>query len=260
MICRTAVFFFLFFYLNCEALLVSDLSHVSSYERGEERIIAVRLTNDKETAEQVNFKLCDYACNAEGEHFFEEYERFPRSNADWITLSGARIILQPKETADYFFKIRIPSDPSLQGSYWSVLLIEPDRPFDPSQLKREEGFQLYVKLRYAYHIVTSLYGGRPKLEIIKNFLTEVDNQSTICIDVKNGGTLFLQPSITLKLFSKDGKLEKTLAGKKERLYPGSSQRYFLDGKGMKEKSYTAFLLLDNGDQYLFGETFPIRFE
>jgi hypothetical protein len=244
---------------SCEGLLLSELSYNGNFKPGDHQQIKISLVNEKENPELINFKLCDYACNAEGEHFFEEpSSSFQRSNSQWIHLSKNRVTLQPKETSDYFLTIKIPQDPSLKGSYWSVILVEPENPINT--IGDTKGFQLNIKMRFAYHVITTINEGTAKIQILQAQIKQIDDKNQLCIDVKNIGDVYLNPKMTLKLFNNSGKLEKTLLGQTERLYPGNSQRYFVDGEGLKGKKYTAFFLLDNGDKHLFGETLELNLQ
>jgi hypothetical protein len=53
-------------------------------------------------------------------------------------------------------------------------------------------------------------------------------------------------------------LRKTLEADAERLYPGSSKRYMLEGEELEGKKFKAFLLLDNQDGQLFTDTFDLN--
>src|SRR5207248_313863 len=121
------------------------------------------------------------------------------------------------------------------------------------------GLQLHVKVRYAYHIVTNIGKGTPSLKINRKALENIEGKKFFAVDVSNTGTLFLNPKMTIKLFNSKGKMEKTLETQSDRLYPGSSTRFLANGEGLPKGKYTAFLLLDNGDGRLFGDTFEVSF-
>ncbi len=248
--------FFVIFY--AEALIVSDLSSVVSLAPSEEKEITIQLTNDKDTPELVEFKLSDYSTNHEGETHFLPPGTTPRSNASWITLNEERMKLAPKEKGELHIALKAPSEPSLEGSYFTVLLIEPTD-FIQSMEDVKSGIQLNVKVRFAYHIVTNVSEGQAKLKILDKKLTTLAEKKYLEVDVSNLGTLFLNPKLTVKLYSQQGKLAKTLEGQPERLYPGSSQRYLLEAEGLEKGKYKAFLVLDNGDKHLFGDKFEIEF-
>lgn len=250
---------FLFLCFPCEALQVSNLTYFGDFAPGETKQVKITLINDQNEPQLINLNLCDYWCNSDGQHFFEPLGSQVRSNADWILLNTNRALLAPNEKSDFYFTITAPRDPFLKGSYWSVLLIEPSEPIQPLNSGSEEGLRLQVKIRYAYHIVTNLADGTPKLKIVQKEIRKLDDKDYLCIDVANTGTLFLNPKMILKLYNSKGELEKTLEALPERLYPGSSQRYFLDFSGINGKKFKTFLLLDNGDNKLFGDTFELNF-
>lgn len=242
----------------CEGLQVSSLSHVESYIPGEFQQVKLTLFNDKEDVEIVELKLSHYACNSEGFHFFEELDSHPRSNLSWVRLGGNRIQIPPREQISFFYTIQIPDDHSLQGSYWSVLLIEPSGIVKaPDSAPEQEGLLLNVKVRFAHHIVTTIGKGETKLKVTKKAVKEINGKKFLCIDVMNNGDFFIEPTLTLKLYNCAGKLDKTLETAQERLYPGSSQCYFLDISefDFEEGKYKGFILLDGGNNHLFGSVF-----
>lgn len=239
---------------SAQALQVNGLTYLNTLKPGEKANFFVTLIADKDTPELVEFKLCDYRSNSEGQHFFEEVGNHPRSNAKWISLGSHHEIVKPGEKRNVSVSIDVPKDTGLNGSYWSVLLIEPTNPIN-TITESEHGLQLHVKIRYAFHIVTNIGSGNPSLKITRKGLEQIESKQYFAVDVANTGDLFLNPKMTLKIFNKQGKLEYTKETQAERLYPGSSSRYLADGSDLKSGNYTAFLLLDNGDGRLFADTF-----
>jgi hypothetical protein len=239
------------------SLQVGGLTYLNNFKPGETAQVSVTLISDRDKPELVDMKLCDYWCNSEGQHFFEEVGLQPRSNADWVRLSSFREIINPGERREVYFTIQVPKNDQLNGSYWSILLIEPTDPLQ-TLTESEQGFVLHVKIRYAFHIVTNVGEGNPSLKITKKGVEKIEDKKFFAVNVTNTGDLFLNPKMTIKLFNKQGKLEKTQETQSERLYPGSSSRFLADGEGLPEGNYTAFLLLDNGDGRLFSDTFEIN--
>lgn len=249
------LFLFPFFALgSLGALQVSGLTYLNTLKPGESAQVRVTLISDRDKPELVDMSLCDYWCNSDGQHFFEETGKQARTNADWIKLTTHREIVNPGDKRDVYLTIKVPKDESLKGSYWSVLLIEPSDPIQ-TLTESEQGFQLHVKVRYAFHIVTNIGTSVPSLKIIKKGMENIGDKKYFIVDVENTGILFQNPKLTLKFLSNQGKLEKTLETQTERLYPGSSARFMAESNGLTPGKYTAFLLLDNGDGRLFGDTF-----
>lgn len=239
-----------------EALMVSELAHQDKLAPGESKQIKITLFNDKDQTEIVDLKLCDYSCNSQGQHFYETCEPQARSNKNWITLSSDRISLNPGDKTNVHYTVNVPRDEALKGSYWSVLLIEPTEA-DPPEKQSAEGYHLFVKIRFAYHIVTDVSEGIRKLKVVQKEIQEVNGNKYLGIDIANTGEVFQNPLLTLKLYNKEGDLKNTLKAQSERLYPGNSQRYLLNIQDVPSNRYTAFMLLDNGDQHMFGDSFEL---
>jgi len=250
--------FFLLTVSNLQALQVNSLTYSGEFKPGESREVKINLINDRDIPEKIDLRLCDYACNHEGHIFFEEPGKMERTNASWITLNQEYIIMEPKEQRDVSYTIHMPLHPPLNGSYFSALLIEPADPIEQPE-QSNTGFTLCVKIRYAHHIVTNIGKGIAKLKILEKKFRSIEDKKYLAIDVMNTGDLFLSPKLTLKLYDDKGSLKKTLEHPFERLYPGNSQRYHVSIEGVEAGKYTSFLLLDNGDNNLFGETFLIEF-
>jgi hypothetical protein len=237
--------------------VVNQLSFEGNYVAGETARIKFTIKNDKSKEEHVSFTLCDYACNSNGEHFYEPDGKEARSNRNWITLHKYNEILAPGSEADIYFTLKVPANPSLLGSYWSVIMIEPSS-LEQMIQGEKGGVNIEVKVRFAYHVVTHVGEGTPKVKIVSKSFKTIDQQPLLTFEVLNEGSRFIFPKLILKLFNSAGKLEKTLHGAPERLYPGNSQRYQLSAEGLLAKKYKAYLVLDNEDKYLFGDSFEIE--
>lgn len=247
-----------------ECLQVNNLSYLEKLTPGSKKQVKLTLINDRDVAEQIEFKLADYSCNSQGQHIFDEQTfddisiKHPRSSINWIQLGQNKIILEPDETRDIYYTIEVPSKETLKGSYWCVLLIEPGEIASPNE-RLDEGFHLLVKIRYAHHIVINIGEGTPKLKILKKEIKEIEEKRYLCIHTLNEGELFFNPTLTLKLYDKEGKLEKTLQAPSERLYPNNSQCFFLDLQDISQhrltEKLTGFLLFDGKDNTFFGDKF-----
>lgn len=242
-----------------EALQVSNLACLENMMPGTRKEIQFTLINDSDQNEEIDLKLVNYSCNSEGKHFFdnlsEDIPKYPRSNGAWIHLDKKRVRLASGENKTVSYMIEVPKDQRLKGSYWSVLLIEPT---DSLFMKNPSaGFNLNVKIRYAHHIVVNIGAAKPLLKIFKKEVAEIEGSHYLCLHVVNEGELFFNPSLILKLYNQEGKLENTLKSQAERLYPGNSQCYFLK---LPENStpltqLNGFLLFADKSNTLIGDKF-----
>lgn len=247
-----------------EALQVNNLSSIQTLTPGEKKQVQVRLINENDASEQVDLKLVDYTCNDDGQHFFNESAlndvsaRQPRSNLGWVRLGQDRVTLEPHEERDIYYELEAPTDPCLNGSYWSVLLIEPAS-ITSAKNPDQKGLQINVKIRYGHHIVTNIGEGAPKIKILKKEIQEVSGIPYLCIHVVNEGNLYFNPTLTVRLYDKEGKLEKTLGPCSDRLYPGNPQCFFLSLQELPEnrraEKLTGFILFDGGKDLLFMDRF-----
>lgn len=246
-----------------QGLQVSNLSTLETLAPGEKKRIQLTLKNDKNVEELIELKLVDYSCDSTGAHFYDEpigvrSNGKLRSNLDWIHLGQERVKLEPNEERTIYYFLEAPQDTSLNGSYWSVLLIEPAQTI-PFEGKTEEGLSVNIVIRYAHHIITNVGNGSPKLKIIKKEIQLIDEKPHLCLHVKNLGTLFYNPAVSLKIYDKEGKLENTLQGSSERLYPGNSQCFYLPLSGLSseriKEPIRGFILFDGKEAPLFGDRF-----
>lgn len=238
-----------------EGLQPNSLWYHVDAKPGDKIPVKLTLFNERDVPEKIELKPVDYSCNAKGEHFYEESTDCTRSSAKWIELSTQRVEIPPKGQAEIVYTIQVPHHQDLHGTYWNVILIEPTDPLPAASEKKEDQFQLLVKIRYAYHVVVTIGKGDPSLKILTKDLEEKDGKQLYSLDVANNGDFFLNPKLTLKAYNDKGRLIDTFSDQEQRIYPGCSVRYTLDISKLKPDHYTGFLLLDNGDKHLFGDRF-----
>jgi len=239
-------------FARIEALVKGDLTRVIAVTPGQEVPLFIPLGNDEDVPIRVTLRQFDYSYNANGENFFSEIGTNSRSNAKWLELHTDQVVLQPHTCTDVFYKLRIPNDPTLCGSYWSLILIEPDQ-VQKSVSSSSAGVQIQVKIRYAYQIISNINQGRADLKIVHS--NYQDKQ--LSFDVLNMGQVYLTPKLLLQLYDRQGQLVRTLSASAQKLLPDSSVRYILDVSDLQPGSYSALLLLDSGEENVFGEKINI---
>ena len=235
---------------TAEGVVKGDQTRHFQVTPGQEIPVCIPLGNDSETPMRITLKQCDYLFEADGTNHFDPLGVHPRSNGKWITLHTDQVVLNPCGTTDLFYKIRVPNDPQLKGSYWSLILIEPDQVFLPAA--QQPGMLLQIKVRYAYLIVTTFKGGKGDLKI-DNLTQTLGNEKRAAFDVLNTGTLFLEPRLTLQLYNAQGELVQTKKGAPEKLLPTTSAKYYVDLNDTQPGTYSGLLLFESGDEHLFGE-------
>ncbi len=246
---------FLFFQLLCpfftlESIVKQGLINLLEVKCGEEIPVKIQLTNCYDIPQKYTLTLCDYFYQATGEVSYSPLGKLARSNADWIRLYTPSLILPPKGEGNVFYDIKVPNDKSLAGSYWSVILIEPQEQL-PNLENPSEGINLIVKIRYAYQIVTTIAGGNAKLQVQDQQIRCTDSKRLLSVDVKNIGNLFLDPTAHLKLYNAEGNLVDTLQAQPQKILPGCSIRYYFDIQSVQNGTYSALLFLDSRQKNVF---------
>lgn len=240
----------LWLFLPLESIVKQGLTNLVDVNPGQEMLIKIQLTNFYDESQRYALTLCDYAYRADGEVSYLPPGQLPRSNARWIQLYTHSLTVPPKGESHLFYDIKVPRDKSLVGSYWSVILIEPQGQ-QPIQNSIAEGINLIVKVRYAYQIVTTIPGGISKLQVQNQCVCDLDLKRCLCIDVKNTGNLFLNPTACLKLYNEEGHLVHTLQGPSQKILPDCSVRYYFDLHSTQAGSYSALLFLDSKQKNIF---------
>ncbi|OJU80001.1 MAG: hypothetical protein BGO10_06840 [Chlamydia sp. 32-24] len=252
-----SLFFISFFLCHppLQAVIQGELFFSKDVQPKQKLQSSITLSNDQAIPKEIHLKLVDYSYNANGETFFLKPGTLTRSNAAWIKLQKDHVILPPHSTQEIFYTIHVPNDPLLQGTYWSLILVEPQINALPTP---NEQLNLLVQVRYGFQILCHIGQGIGKLKFIKKELQTRENKSFITFDVHNSGEIYLKPKIILKIFDEQGKLFKTFSTNEEKIYPETSVRYSIELKGLPSNTYTAFSILDAGKKQIFTEQFKLQ--
>lgn len=245
-------------HLPCNgSILCGELTKVIRLSPGEERPVKLTLKNTSAEEERVNLRQVDYSYNCQGENFFEEIGTSQRSNGSWIELQKQQVIVPPMGSVDVYYVVRVPLKEGLSGSYSSAILVEPEKFISKVDPDQENSLALNVKVRYCYVVITHIGQGKPELKILSKQLVSSEGQQLLQVDVANTGELHLRPKLIAKLFNGQSKLLVNGEAAARNISPGNSVRYLLPLTDVKSEPLIGFLLLDDGDEHLFGEKVQI---
>jgi hypothetical protein len=237
-----------------------ELTTVSQVQPGDVLTGKIVVTNNKDIPEVINLRQVDYKYNWQGENFFEESGSLPRSNALWIELPRTQFTVQPKETKEFLYTLRIPKDNILHGSYASTILVEPESFAVPTVYAApSQGIGLNVKIRYAHQVVTTLGTPKALLKVIGSSLKHGESGLLFHVDVVNCGECYLYPKAVLKIFDNAGRLVQCSEAPPCSIMPDNSVRFTLHLTHLEPKIFTAFLLLDDGHDHIFGEKITLNY-
>ncbi|MDR3624738.1 MAG: hypothetical protein P4L16_06330 [Chlamydiales bacterium] len=206
----------------------------------------------------VKVSLADYLYNASGETFYSNPGSHLRSNAPWTHLSTELLKIPPCSQVNFYYKIVVPCDSLLQGTYWGLILIEPIDEVVNQGSKEEQSLDVQTVVRYGFQLITNIRGsGAYDLKVVSKELVRQDAKTLLVIDVLNTGTLVMEPKMHMEVFDLQGKCIKKAELCKRRIYPTCSVRYAPDISDLQPGKYMTLIVFDQGDKALFGTQYTL---
>lgn len=242
--------------------ILNGLTHERNLLPGEKVTGVILLKNVGSEPEIVQVYQSDYRFDAQGKKYFEKPGTLARTNAFWIKLEEHQIELLPQETKELNYEIKVPADPQLKGTYWSLIMIESS----PHQVEVQKEAQaintaldLKVKVRYGLQIITNIgSGGEKKVRFFNPQFKREDNKLFFSIDVENTGDVVLNPDFQVSIIDSHGQDVGHFTGERRRLYPQTSARFQVEiSSSLKEKS-KVLVILDNRDDHVFAAEYSLN--
>ena len=259
--------------------VIGQLTREESVQPGEKFEGTIKLQNTGETACQVSVYQTDYLFYADGSNVYGEPGSTARSNADWLSVSPKRLTVPPNEMALVHYSGQVPpvrklasvlsdlqvtESPDLVGTYWSMVMIEPVPETGPETGEEEPGkvkFGIQTKVRYGIQIVSNIGDtGTPKIKFLDKRLIRQEGKTILRLDIENTGQRWLSPGVWVELYDGGGMQVGRFEGAKKRIYPNCSVRHEVELSGVARGKYKALVVVDNGDQYVFGAKYDLEIE
>jgi P pilus assembly chaperone PapD len=206
----------------------------------------------------------DYRFDAAGNAWYDEPGTQPRSNASWITCTPRVLSVAPGEQATVSYVVQVPRDDKLAGTYWSVVMVEPDSPSaSPVQADgKRVALGIRTVFRYAIQISVQIgQTGKCDLQFVDKRIVIQDGKRLVQIDVTNPGERALLPTMWGEFYSAEGgQLAKRAESRRLRLYPGCTGRFQLDISELPPGKYESLIVADNGDDSVFGARYSLEIQ
>ena len=217
----------------------------------------IPIQNNGEEKVTVRVTLADYLFNAKGESSFPSKGTCPRSNSSWLKTTKMYFEVAPHATYSFPYTIEVPSDASLEGTYWSIFLIEPvEEKNSPSDKEKSLGIQTII--RYGVQVITHIGKGSYNLKVLDKKIVQEGDKKTFTISVENPGTLMQAPVMSVELVDKEGKKVGRFEAAKQRILPSCSVSYQVDISTIPSGNYTAMVILDHGESAFFGAQYQVE--
>ena len=240
----------------------SELTHTFGLQPGEMREGVIVLTNNDDESAEVKLEQTDYQFFADGRNVFATAGELPRSNASWISFNRNRVNLLPRESATIRYTIQVPLESELQGTYWSMLMVEPTIiPPSTADLSEENtNVALGQVIRYGIQFVTNVgEDGSYRLRFVdKRLESSGEGELLFLLDMENVGEQWLTPDVWLDIFDNEGNFIGHFTSRRKRIYPGTSVRHQFNLSQLPPGKYKALVVADNGDEHVFGAQYTLE--
>ena len=242
--------------------VIGGLSRKREVKAGETYRGIVIIRNTGEAPQEVKVYQTDYLFFFDGRNLYGEPGKTPRSNANWITFSRSRVTIPPQETVSVYYTAKVPDDPSLAGTYWSILMVEPIPESHPQAAAEEGKVKIGITqlIRYGIQFITHIGdSGSRKIKFLDRRLIKKGGKRILQIDIENIGERLLTPSVWAELYSEAGLAVGRFKSGRLSIYPGTSVRHRIDLTGLPKGRYKTLVVVDNGDRYVFGAQYKLEF-
>ena len=210
--------------------------------------------------ETVRLYQTDYLFYADGSNIYGDPGSVPRSNAAWVSIYPKEVTIPPETHVTVHYQILVPETVS-QGTYWSLIMVEPYIPPTPAPEAEEGKAKIGIRsvICYGIQIVTHIGdSGTRELKIVDRALSQDGQNIILSLDIENTGERWLIPALRAEIYDESGNLVDKKDGDKYRIYPGTSVREKVNLGSLGKGKYKVLVVLDNGDQYVWGAQYTVN--
>ncbi|SHJ84488.1 hypothetical protein SAMN04487911_14411 [Arenibacter nanhaiticus] len=231
--------------------VLNGLTHTYNGRSGQVISGEVILINSSSEEERVTFELNDAIFYCDAPRVFTNEETHNRSSNDWFKAELMDVVLNPKEKFVYRFTISIPHDQELRGSYWTVLMVNAEKPIKEEALTENIG--LNTKMRYAVGLLTHVNDfDAVNLEFndLQLGAKTADTNANLDITLQNHSLFIEEVLLSLEVYDQNG--VKVYEGKstRKKIFPGVCASFKLDISMVPEGDYECVLIADAREEYI----------
>ncbi len=253
---------------HAEAVMavVGGLTRETTSKCGDTYRGVVVMKNDGEEPQEAKIYQTDYSFSCEGTTLYGEPGKSERSNADWVTFSPSRLTIPPKGSAAVDYRVEVPGDKTMRGTYWSMLMVEligKDSP-EATQGLGEGDVAVGIRkvTRLGIQIVTHIEDtGKPRPYFLRTKLvTREGGMRVLQVDMENRGERWMTPVVWAEPYDEEGRGLGRFDGGRKRIFPATSVRYEVDLSDLPEGNYKVLVVADAGNDQVFGANYTLRLQ
>jgi hypothetical protein len=244
--------------------IIGGLSHEKKAKPGEIYKGSVLIKNSNAEPQEVKVYQTDYQFYFDGNNNYGPPGKSERSNADWLAVAPRRLVIPPNDTLVVNYTVKVPNDPNLVGTYWSMLMVEgiPKSSPESSQAEKDKAkIGITQIMRYGIQIITNIGDtGERNLKFLQTKLLRETEGRFLQVDIGNTGQRWLRASLWVDLYDKSGGYIGKFDSGGKHIYPGTSVRYKVNLTGVPQGAYKALVVADCGGNDIFGANYDFKFE
>jgi len=251
---------------NAGISIIGSLTHEkkSNPGPGETYEGSILIKNTSAKPQEVKIYQTDYEFCFDGSNNYGPPGKLERSNANWLSFNPHWLIIPPDDTSTVNYTVKVPNDPNLVGTYWSMLMVEgiPESSLQSSQPEKNKAKIGVTQIfRYGIQMITHIGDtGERQLKFLKTELIREAERRIFQVDVENIGQRWLRPLLWLEIYDENGTCIGRFEGGTKRIYPDTSVRYKIDITDVPNDNYKALMVADCGGDYIFGANYTLKFE
>jgi len=235
-------------FLKANFVVLDDLVKMHNSAIGESMTGNIHVFNPQSNPIRIRISQADFTYNANQENHFLEPGKYHRSNADWIRFTRIHTI-QANQSIFIPYTITVPNRIALEGSYWSVFIIEEDIDLIP----RPD--EMLVAMRYVIQIINTIEN-TGNLDLA--FKDVIFNHDSLSMILHNTGTVLINAVIRIDIFDANTELVSRYTFTENRVYPELERRFRFQIQSLNRGNYYAIIVVDCGDNRIFGHQLTFR--
>lgn len=227
---------------------------------GESYTGTILVRNTTSEAQTARIYQTDYRFAADGSSEFDAPGTANRSNAKWVATTGSQVTVPGGATVPIHFAVNIPGDSALDGSYWSMIMVEGVKAANRTPSTRQPSMGVVPVLRYGVQVVSHIeQSGARKVEFLNTrVVSEPGGRRTLEFEIHNTGERAFRLDVKAELFEGAGSSVGTFQQTRGLIYPGSSVLQRFDISSLPAQEYQALILADTGEDDVFGAQYTLR--
>jgi len=243
--------------VSAQLAVNGELTRIFVVEPGQIYRAEITVSNTGDAPTGLHVYQCDYLFFADGRNLYEEPGSIDRSNTSWIEVyRPTSVSLDPGQSIPVSFVITVPEDPTLVGTYWSLIMVEPK---PPPEAPSNGGITLRQIIRYAVQIVTHVGDtGEVSVRVAGANLVSIEQGTVLYIDLENVGERWVRPETWADVYDDRGTHVGRFESIPMRIYPGCSVRHSIEMPGVSSGKYQALVVFDNGADHVWGAQYTLE--